>query len=58
MEQFRSKSDDVQSMVVRYCDRCARCATTLLLDDLSLQRLCQDCSDHLVRLRGARRTLY
>ncbi len=54
VEHSGSKSDDVQSAVVRYCDRCARRASKLLFDDLSLQQLCQDCSDHLARLRGIR----
>ncbi len=58
VERRERKSDDVQFMIVKYCDRCARRATTLLCDDLSLQQLCRDCSDHLVRLRGIRPKLY
>lgn len=38
---------------VRYCDRCARRATALHLDDLSLQELCDDCVKLLSYRRGA-----
>lgn len=51
MEQSGSQSDDAQSIVVRYCDRCARRALTLLFDDLSLKELCKDCWERLKRKR-------
>ena len=54
VDQSAKKSEDIQSVGVKYCDRCARRASTLLCDDRSLQQLCQDCSDHLARLRGIR----
>lgn len=58
MEQKGSKSSEVQYAVAKYCDRCARRVAALVFDDLSLQRLCQDCSDRLLRLRGTRPQLY
>lgn len=51
MQSFSQISADSQPMSIRYCDRCARRATTLLFDDLTLQDLCQDCLDQLKRRR-------
>lgn len=36
---------------VLYCDRCARRSPALICDDMTLQELCQDCSDRLSRRR-------
>jgi hypothetical protein len=51
MERSGEQSDNPQSIVVGYCDRCARRASTLLFDDLSLQDLCQECWERLKRKR-------
>jgi hypothetical protein len=57
MENSRPGSNDVPSVVVRYCDRCARRTSTLNFDERSFQELCQDCWDRLARLRGTRMQL-
>ena len=46
--------DEGQPVTFKFCDRCARRSPTLLFDDFSLQELCQDCYDHLMRLHGTR----
>ena len=52
MNHFPSPSNEGQSRVVKYCDRCARRSMTLYFDDLTLQELCQECCDQLKRKRG------
>ena len=57
MKDSSRLSNEVQSMVVAYCDRCARRSSKLLFDDLSLQELCEDCFDILTRRRAIRAPL-
>lgn len=40
-----------QTLIVGYCHRCARRASKLLCDDLTLQELCQECWERLKRKR-------
>jgi hypothetical protein len=54
MKDSSRLSNEVQSIVVAYCDRCARRSSKLLCDDLSLQELCEDCFDILTRWRAIR----
>jgi hypothetical protein len=54
MKDSSRLSNEVQSIVVAYCDRCARRSSKLLSDDLSLQELCEDCFDILTRRRAIR----
>ena len=51
MKDSPSWSNDTQTRAVKYCDRCARRSRALVFDDLTLQELCQDCSDRLKRKR-------
>ncbi len=46
-------SSERHPAAVAFCDRCARRTPALFFDDVSLQELCQDCSDRLKRRRGA-----
>jgi hypothetical protein len=57
MKDSSRLSNEVQSIVVTYCDRCARRSPKLLFDDLSLQELCEDCFDVLTRRRAIRAPL-
>jgi hypothetical protein len=52
MDTPRQTGKDVPSGTVKCCDRCARRAFILFFDDLTLQDLCEDCSDWLKRRRG------
>ncbi len=53
MNQSVTRAPNNPTPRIRYCDRCARRATALHLDDLSLQELCDDCIKILSRRRGA-----
>jgi hypothetical protein len=44
-------SNEIHSIALKYCDRCARRSPSLLYDDLTLQELCQDCCNRLKRRR-------
>jgi hypothetical protein len=44
-------STETQARAMKYCDRCARRSRALFYDDLTLQELCQDCSERLKRKR-------
>jgi hypothetical protein len=46
------ETSEPEETPARYCDRCARRASTLVLDDLSLQELCAECRRELARLRA------
>jgi hypothetical protein len=44
-------SNEIQSITIKYCDRCARRSQALLYDEVTLQELCQDCCNLLKRRR-------
>jgi hypothetical protein len=47
-----SPSTEAQASAIKYCRRCARRSPALVLDDLTLQELCQDCCNRLNLKRG------
>ncbi len=51
MKQSIGESHVGQTPIVGYCHRCARRASKLLCDDLTLQELCQECWERLKRKR-------
>lgn len=52
MKDSIAVANEVQAIVVKYCERCARRSLKLSFDDLSLKELCPDCLDRLTHRRG------
>lgn len=52
MKDSPRRLTEEQAIMIKYCDRCARRSMALFFDDLTLQELCQECSDRLKRKRA------
>lgn len=52
MKESSVISNDRQSAVIMYCERCARRSVQLCFDDLSRQELCSECLNRLTKRRG------